>query len=161
MIVSAREGVILKRATAALQPGQDARPRRFEQFELHGPARLLLHHDGAGADMATANEITDPNFHHIATAQLAVDGQVEQRSITWLSFPIKPKAYSPHLLWLQCALGTERAAPRSTPATHERLGHLLNVPSLFSCWPWLASGRIAACAALPVIRTTAMGCSVW
>jgi hypothetical protein len=49
---------------------------------LHGPARLLLHHHRTRPDTATADEVTDANLHYIATAQLAVDGQVEQRPIT-------------------------------------------------------------------------------
>ena len=78
MVSTPREGEVVDRAPSALQPSQDARPSRFQQLELHRPAGLLLHHDCACADLATANEITDPNLHHIATAQLAVDGKIEQ-----------------------------------------------------------------------------------
>lgn len=82
MIGSAREGVVIKRARAALQPSQHARPRRFEQLELHRPACLLLDDHRTRPDTATADEVTDANLHHIATVQLAIDGQVEQSPIT-------------------------------------------------------------------------------
>ena len=81
MIGPAWEHIVVERATAVLQPSQHARPRRFEQLELDGPARLLLHHHRTRPDTATADEVTDTNFHYIATAQLAVDGQIEQRPI--------------------------------------------------------------------------------
>jgi hypothetical protein len=82
MVSTAREDEVADRASSALQPSRDARPSRFQQLELHGPAGLLLHHDRACADLATANEISNPNLHHIATAQLAVDGKIEQCPIT-------------------------------------------------------------------------------
>jgi hypothetical protein len=79
---TAREDAILGRASAALQPSQDGCPRGFEKLELDGPPRLLLHHHCARADTAAANEVADVNLHHIATAQLAIDGKIEERSIT-------------------------------------------------------------------------------
>jgi hypothetical protein len=48
----------------------------LEQLELNGPTRLLLHHDGAGANPAATDNISDFDFDHIASSQLAVDGKV-------------------------------------------------------------------------------------
>ena len=62
MIGPAWEHIVVERATAVLQPSQHARPRRFEQLELDGPARLLLHHHRTRPDTATADEVTDTLF---------------------------------------------------------------------------------------------------
>ena len=62
MIGPAWEHIVVERATAVLQPSQHARPRRFEQLELDGPARLLLHHHRTRPDTATADEVTDALF---------------------------------------------------------------------------------------------------
>jgi hypothetical protein len=48
---------------------------------LNRPAGLLLNAGCARSDPSTANEVADANFHHVASTQLAVDGEVEQSSI--------------------------------------------------------------------------------
>jgi hypothetical protein len=54
---------------------------RFNDLELHGSFRLLLNHDRAIPNAATGNDVADADFHNIATAQLAVDREIEKRSI--------------------------------------------------------------------------------
>jgi hypothetical protein len=46
-----------------------------------GFAGLLLDDDSPVADHATGHKLTDPNFDDVAASQLAVDREVEQRSI--------------------------------------------------------------------------------
>jgi hypothetical protein len=64
---------------------------------------------------ATTDEITDTNLDHVAPAQLAVDGEVEQCPITKSSLVIEPEANGPDLLWLQGSLCTYD--PTGVPCT--------------------------------------------
>jgi len=135
MIGPAREGVVVERAPAALQPSQHAHPRRCEQFELHGSARLLLHHHRTCPDTATADEVTDPNLFFFSphrnraaccrwpgrTAPDHVAVALDQNKNVWPT-PVMALGPSWHLAFV----------PRSKPAARERLDHILNVPSLFS-----------------------------
>jgi hypothetical protein len=49
----------------------------FSDFELHWPLRLLLHDNGAGRNVTALDYIVDAKSNQIATAQLAVDGEVK------------------------------------------------------------------------------------
>jgi hypothetical protein len=82
VIRSAREHEVVQRAATALQPLKQARPSRFEQFELHRPAGLLLNYDGSLADATTAHQLADPDLDQITASKLAVDAKIEQRSIS-------------------------------------------------------------------------------
>jgi hypothetical protein len=77
-VVPARESIVVERAATMLKPRLDAGSRRLKQFELHGPAGLLLHHRRPRPDPAAADEIANTDFDDVAAAQLAVDGKVEQ-----------------------------------------------------------------------------------
>ena len=143
MIGSAREGVVIKRARAALQPSQHARPRRFEQLELHRPACLLLDDHRTRPDTATADEVTDANLHHIATVQLAIDGQVEQSP----SRSRRSRSSQNRMAHTCCASvpSWDRASVlRSKPAARVRPGRILNVPSLFLQLTLIGQPQIAA-----------------
>jgi len=48
---------------------------------LDRPARLLLRDSGSRSHPAAADELSDPDFHHVAASQLAVDGKLEQRMV--------------------------------------------------------------------------------
>lgn len=100
MIEPAWEGEVFQGSAAALEPGQQAAPCRFQQFELHGPAGLLLDDDRAVPDPSTADEVTYPDADQVASSKLAVDSEVEQGSITQPSLPVEPEADSPDLLRL-------------------------------------------------------------
>jgi hypothetical protein len=51
--------------------------------------------------LIACDEIANPNLHQIATAQFAVDGQVEQRAVTNAMMLIEEEAYCPDLTWLE------------------------------------------------------------
>jgi len=74
--------------------------RRFEELKLNGPASLLLNHGGSCADMASADEVADAKLDQIATAQLTVDGKVEQCSVPEAPLSVEPEPDGPHLLRL-------------------------------------------------------------
>jgi hypothetical protein len=59
-----------------------------------------LNHGGSCADTASADEITDAKLDQIATAQLAVDGKVEQCAVSEASLSVEPEPDGPHLLRL-------------------------------------------------------------
>ena len=81
-VCSARKDEVVQRTAAALQPFQQARPRGFEQFELNGPAGLLLDDYGSLPDATAAYQIADPYLHQVTATQLAVDCKIEQRAIS-------------------------------------------------------------------------------
>jgi hypothetical protein len=69
------------RAAAALKPGLKAPPGLGHYLELHRPAGFLLDDRCAVADVSSAYDISDPDLDDITTAQLAVDCEVEERSV--------------------------------------------------------------------------------
>jgi hypothetical protein len=112
----ARKDIIIERATSAFQPVLKAGSGSVEQFELNWPVRLLLHDRRPCPHPATTDEFANPNFHDVAAAQLAIDGEVEQSTVTQPSFPFKPEPYRPYLLRLQRAFRPHHMAgvPRPT-----------------------------------------------
>jgi hypothetical protein len=71
---------------------------------------FLLNHNGAVTDASAGNYITNPHLDHITAAQLAVDGEVEQRSVAQSSMLVEPEANGPDLLLLQRPLRTDKPA---------------------------------------------------
>ena len=67
-----------------------------EQLEVDLPARLPLRDGGSRSHGTAADELSDPDFHHVTASQLAVDGQVEQRTVAETPFSIEG---SPHDLF--------------------------------------------------------------
>jgi hypothetical protein len=57
--------------------------------------------------MATADEVRNPDFDQVAAAQLTIDCQIEQGSVSDPSLAVKPEADGPDLLRFECALRTE------------------------------------------------------
>jgi hypothetical protein len=49
----------------------------LEEIELNGPTCLRLQHDTGRADPTATDNIADFDFDDVASAQLAVDGEVE------------------------------------------------------------------------------------
>jgi hypothetical protein len=77
----ARKDEIEDRAATALQPCLQACTRLSHDFELNRPAGLLLNNRRALADLVAADDVTNLELDEIAAPQLAVDRQIEQRSI--------------------------------------------------------------------------------
>jgi hypothetical protein len=101
----AREHEVIERATPALQPRQEAGASGFEQFELHGPPRLLLDDDGTGADLAATDEFAGPQLDDVTAAQLTVDRKVEEGAVADPMLLIEPEPDGPDLLGFESALG--------------------------------------------------------
>jgi hypothetical protein len=84
--------------------------KAYEQLELDRPARLLLCDRSSRPHPAAADKLTDPDLHDVAAAQLAVDGEVEERAVAEASFPVEPEPYGPDLLRLERALCADHAS---------------------------------------------------
>jgi hypothetical protein len=81
IIDPAWEHEIEDRSAAALQPSFQAPTCLSHDFELYRPAGLLLDNRRPVADLTTAHDVANPELDEITAAQLAVDRQIEQRSI--------------------------------------------------------------------------------
>jgi hypothetical protein len=73
VVVSAWKEEIVQRAAAALDPRKQGLAGRLDQLELYGPLCLLLHYDGAVPNATAGDNVADAHFHHVTSAQLAVD----------------------------------------------------------------------------------------
>src|SRR5208283_800399 len=79
---AARKEKLLRLQMGCRDPGSDRVPRLLGELKLHRSLRLLLHDNRSRGDMAALEHIANPKPNQIATAQLAVDSQVEQRKFT-------------------------------------------------------------------------------
>ena len=77
----AREDEIVQRATTAVEPCQQCFARFGHQFELNGSMGLLLDHRRSISNGTAGDDVADLHLDYIAAAQLAIDRQVEQRSV--------------------------------------------------------------------------------
>src|SRR4030095_14335178 len=85
---TARKEELLRLQAGGCDPGTDRVPRLFGDLELHRPQGLLLHDDRARADMTALEHIANVKPHQVAPAQLAVDGEIEQREFPGLDDPV-------------------------------------------------------------------------
>jgi hypothetical protein len=68
---------LLRLQTSSRYPNGGRVSGLLGDFELHRSLSLLLHDNRAGRNMRTLDHIVDAESNQIATAQLAVDRQVE------------------------------------------------------------------------------------
>src|SRR5208337_4350443 len=79
---AARKEELLRLQMGRRDPGSDRVPRLLGDLKLHRSLRLLLHDNRAWSDMNALDHITNAKPDQVASAQLAVDGEVEQREFT-------------------------------------------------------------------------------
>jgi len=96
MIDAAWKSIVVHCAAATFEPAEKARPDISRQFELNGFSRLLLKNDRSGPDIGSRYEVADLDLHQVATAQLTVDRQVEQRPVAEATFAIEKEADGPN-----------------------------------------------------------------
>jgi len=92
VIDAARERIIVNRAASPLKPGKQAGARIVHQLELNRSTGLLLNDDRARPNVIAAHNLADLALHDVAAPKLAVDRQVEQRSIANAPMLIKKEA---------------------------------------------------------------------
>ena len=107
-------------------PGGDRVARLLGDLKLDRTLGLLLHDNRAGGDPTALDHIVNMEPDQVAPAQLAVDGEVEQREFPGSMIQLQPNPDGPDLLQLQRRLLAEqlafvprrRSTTRSGPATH-------------------------------------------
>ena len=110
VIDPAREDELLEPTTPALQPRKHCRSCRFEDLKLDGPAGLALNNRCPVPDAIASHQVVDAYTDKIAAAQLAVDRQVEQRTISEASLLIEPEADRLNFLLFERPLGADLSA---------------------------------------------------
>lgn len=110
VVVAAREDVITQRAAAPLKPRDQRLARGFHQLKLHRSFGLLLHYHGSVTYASARHDIADGNLDDVAPAKLAVDGEIEQRSVAQTSVLVQPKSDGPYLVRLQGAFCTQHTS---------------------------------------------------
>jgi hypothetical protein len=119
MVGPAREGVIIQRATPKLEPSEEAGASIIHQLKLNRPAGLLLNDGGSGPNFPIANDVANPDLHQVAATQLAIDCEIEKRTIPDPSMLIKKETHSPNLARLERSLRSNFAprVPRNSLAS--------------------------------------------
>jgi hypothetical protein len=82
-------------------PGGDRVPRLLDDLKLHRPLGLLLHNNRAGGNMTALDHIVDAEPDQIASAQLAIDGEIEQCKFPRSMIHLQPNSDSPDVFQLQ------------------------------------------------------------
>jgi len=77
---------------------------------MHRPLGLPLHDNCTGGDMTALDHIMDAKRYQIAPAQLAVDGEVEQREFSGSMIQLQPNPNGPDFFQLQRGLLTKQLA---------------------------------------------------
>lgn len=82
------KGIVIDSSSPSLQPGKQTSSDLGRNFELHGSSSLLLDDHRASSNFVASDECPDFKFDQIAAAELAVDGEIEKRSISHPSFTV-------------------------------------------------------------------------
>ena len=91
----------------------------MHQLELHWLTRFRLDDDGTAANLAAQHKIADPDLHHVAATKLAVDRQIEERTIAHAPVLVEKEADSPDLPRLQRPFRSD--LPSRVPGAAARL----------------------------------------
>jgi hypothetical protein len=110
VIDAARADKVLERAASALQPREQCRSRRLEDFKLDRPTGLSLDDRSSLSDGISAHHIVSTDTDQVAAAQLAVDREIEQGTVSKAPFLVEPEADRPNFLLLQRPLRTNLPA---------------------------------------------------
>ena len=73
MIDPAGKNVVVYRAASSIEPGQQAGPSVWQQFELNGPTCFLLHDYRTRSNLPAADKVADFHLNQIAAPELAID----------------------------------------------------------------------------------------
>jgi hypothetical protein len=98
MVDATGKRVVGNSPSSTFKPHQEASAYIGGQFELNRSAGLLLHYYGSCPYIRSCNDIADLDLDQIATAQLAVDRQIEKCTISQASFAIEEETDCPDLL---------------------------------------------------------------
>ena len=77
------EGIVIDRSSPPPKPGKHASPDLSRDLELYGTSGLLLNDHGTSSNFRACHKGSNFDLNEIAAAELAVDGKIEQRSISY------------------------------------------------------------------------------
>lgn len=79
----------------------------------------MLNDRGSGSNFTITNNVANPDLHQIAAPQLAIDCEIEKRTIPDSSVLIKKETHRPNLARLKCSLRSNFAprVPRNSFAS--------------------------------------------
>lgn len=77
-----REEVLLRLEIGLGNPCGDGIPGLFRQFKLYRPLSFALHDHCPWLNLTAMDDIANPEIDQIAAAQLAIDGEIEERQIS-------------------------------------------------------------------------------
>jgi hypothetical protein len=97
--------IITDTARTPLEPGEKAGPNIAGEFELDRTSGLLLNHHCPGSNFRPRDQVTGLDRDQIASAELAVDREIEQRTVSNPSFSIQEETDCPDLHLRQGTLG--------------------------------------------------------
>ena len=109
VVVPARENEVVQGAAPALEPRAHCPSGRVYQLELDRSSGFLLNDDGAITNAPAGNYIPDSDTDHVTAAQLAINREVEQRTVAQPPVLVEPKPNSPDLLLFQSPFGTDQS----------------------------------------------------
>jgi hypothetical protein len=99
-----------------LDPRLNGLPGGRRDFELHWALRLVLDDDGARRHLVAMAHVSDFEADQVASAQLAVDAEVEQRQFAHPAFHLQSDAQGPDVLELEGRLLPDELALVPRPA---------------------------------------------
>ena len=103
---SAWEHKVVDGSSAPIEPSGETFPRFCHDFELHRSTGLLLDDGRAVAKSTRAHQVAYLDLDEIAASQLAIDGQIEQRSVAQAPMFIEIEADRPNIPQFQGSLWT-------------------------------------------------------
>jgi hypothetical protein len=95
---------------ARFQPVLQRGASLFRDLELDRTAGLVLDNRRAVSHLTTCRDVVDPKANEIATAKLAVDGEIEHRQIAFAVLDLKPDTNGPGLFRPQGTLLSVKTA---------------------------------------------------
>ena len=69
----------------------DGLSRLLREFEPHRPTGLLLPNSCPVSGVAMRSHVVDADGHHVAAAQLAIDGEIKKSEVTGAPLQLKPR----------------------------------------------------------------------
>lgn len=118
--------MILQRVAPHSRLSEQAGSSIVHQLELDWSSGYLLNDNRSRPNFPVANDITDLDLHLITAAKFAVDGNIEERSISGASMLMETEADRPDLWGPQRTLRADFAF--SVPRHHERRDQILIIP---------------------------------
>jgi hypothetical protein len=106
---SARKQELVSDHFRRLDPVGQSFSRVFSKFKLHRLVRLALNDGHAITDSVVPNKICNVERDQVATAQLAIDCDIEQSQIAKIARKFKACADGPNLFWQQWSLLADEA----------------------------------------------------